>query len=722
MTVTRHRRAEAIGGHPAWRTPHVRGPGPVEHPPTSWIATAPDDWSNPWSRPAGNAPDRDFVQWPGAAAQTEDSSSEQAVGDQAAHGGQDPGRQRGPVLARSARPRRRPIAPSGSSPSQAPTTAASAVSARTERLQAAALAEQDHRGSSAPGRPCRSSVTSPATPRRVRQQLGVGPAQQPALGGQHGRHRARPCASAVGPSMLLDPPDAAGPDRPDRPAQGHDPEADRLDLPGGEVGQPGCVHRVDPRSGCWPPSRTQVSAYSAGSWTSRCTTQPSSPDSSSQPPTRSDPAARPRRCSQLPSSWAVPPGASTAPTCVDQPAHELVAGQAAVPVGRTTARPACRGRDDERRVADAPGRTARPRRARAGCPGAGRGSGRRTGHRRRAFRPAFSAAIRRQRAEVSVPTTAPACGPACRACTPQPVPMSSAAADRRPRIVQRARVAEAPADAEHVVRRQRAAGGQLAEVGDQPPVGRAARRPRRRAAARRSGPDVVLRRRPGRLDQPERPAPADPSAGSAAASRRRGTGSPSNESRVSAASGSSQATARRPARPAAPARGRGPPGRPARAGRHGVDGPAAPGRRAAGRRRSRSRPTARWFSLPTGIAVSAATGAGSASRRRRLARRRTARRVARPRRRRSRSTAALRDRRPRATMTTTATQRDAVAQRRRWRCSPIVSCTMAGAISTETRFITLISGLIAGPAVSLNGSPTVSPMTVAAWASEPLPP
>ena len=47
---------------------------------------------------------------------------------------------------------------------------------------------------------------------------------------------------------------------------------------------------------------------------------------------------------------------------------------------------------------------------------------------------------------------------------------------------------------------------------------------------------------------------------------------------------------------------------------------------------------------------------------------------------------------------------------------------MAGAISTDTRFITLISGLMAGPAVSLNGSPTVSPMTVASCASEPLPP
>jgi len=30
------------------------------------------------------------------------------------------------------------------------------------------------------------------------------------------------------------------------------------------------------------------------------------------------------------------------------------------------------------------------------------------------------------------------------------------------------------------------------------------------------------------------------------------------------------------------------------------------------------------------------------------------------------------------------------------------------AISNDTRFMTLISGLIAGPAVSLNGSPTVS--------------
>ena len=37
-------------------------------------------------------------------------------------------------------------------------------------------------------------------------------------------------------------------------------------------------------------------------------------------------------------------------------------------------------------------------------------------------------------------------------------------------------------------------------------------------------------------------------------------------------------------------------------------------------------------------------------------------------------------------------------------------------------FMTLMSGLIAGPAVSLSGSPTVSPVTAALCASEPLPP
>ncbi len=72
-------------------------------------------------------------------------------------------------------------------------------------------------------------------------------------------------------------------------------------------------------------------------------------------------------------------------------------------------------------------------------------------------------------------------------------------------------------------------------------------------------------------------------------------------------------------------------------------------------------------------------------------------------------------------MTTVATA--AIPYRSHWlESGPMDSVTTAGATSSATRFITLMSGLIAGPAVSLNGSPTVSPMTVAACASDPFPP
>ena len=50
------------------------------------------------------------------------------------------------------------------------------------------------------------------------------------------------------------------------------------------------------------------------------------------------------------------------------------------------------------------------------------------------------------------------------------------------------------------------------------------------------------------------------------------------------------------------------------------------------------------------------------------------------------------------------------------------SIEVNGAARMPTRFITLIIGLSAGPAVSLNGSPTVSPTTDALWTSVPLPP
>ncbi len=45
-----------------------------------------------------------------------------------------------------------------------------------------------------------------------------------------------------------------------------------------------------------------------------------------------------------------------------------------------------------------------------------------------------------------------------------------------------------------------------------------------------------------------------------------------------------------------------------------------------------------------------------------------------------------------------------------------------GANTRATMVISLISMFIAGPAVSLKGSPTVSPITAAAWDGLPLPP
>src|SRR5262245_55006318 len=45
-----------------------------------------------------------------------------------------------------------------------------------------------------------------------------------------------------------------------------------------------------------------------------------------------------------------------------------------------------------------------------------------------------------------------------------------------------------------------------------------------------------------------------------------------------------------------------------------------------------------------------------------------------------------------------------------------------GASTRETTLMSLIKMFMAGPEVSLKGSPTVSPTTAALWGSEPLPP
>ncbi len=51
----------------------------------------------------------------------------------------------------------------------------------------------------------------------------------------------------------------------------------------------------------------------------------------------------------------------------------------------------------------------------------------------------------------------------------------------------------------------------------------------------------------------------------------------------------------------------------------------------------------------------------------------------------------------------------------------LVYFTITGAAIKLTMFTTLIIGFSAGPAVSFNGSPTVSPTTPALWRSEPFP-
>src|SRR5438067_12892701 len=53
---------------------------------------------------------------------------------------------------------------------------------------------------------------------------------------------------------------------------------------------------------------------------------------------------------------------------------------------------------------------------------------------------------------------------------------------------------------------------------------------------------------------------------------------------------------------------------------------------------------------------------------------------------------------------------------------PMANVPRSGTIINATMLMILMSGLTAGPAVSLYGSPTVSPVTAALCASDPLPP
>jgi hypothetical protein len=165
------------------------------------------------------------------------------------------------------------IAPTGSSPSQAPTRPASAVPPG-HASEAAALPQQHDRRVLL----ARAVVTLLRDVRR--RPAARRPAAQSSSPRRSQSWAARqaatcsPTGSSSGPQQLLDP--AEGRDAVQRAAQRDEAEPDRLDLAGGEVVEPRLVERP-PRPGSGsPPSRIHSSAYCAGSCSSRCTTQPSS--------------------------------------------------------------------------------------------------------------------------------------------------------------------------------------------------------------------------------------------------------------------------------------------------------------------------------------------------------------------------------------------------------------------------------------------------------------
>ena len=311
-------------------------------------------------------------------------------------------------------------------------------------LQPAALPEPDHRrvlGAGAPV-PLLGHVAGDHQP--AGQQVAVGGGQQPLLGRQHRGDRP---AEAVRhrPVVLLQPAHPLGRRRVARSAQDQDTEADRLDARG-----PRSRPATRRTSRCRPASRPAGRRRGPRSRRTR-----PGPGPRAGPPSR---AARSRPARHRPA--AARSGRGGAPSC-----------PAAPPCRRARARrrpPPPGGGPRRRRPAHRPGRCT-PGAARAPVRGVMTNGGLDTTRsklrpptgcsrlpRRRsserpangpplaaALRAALSRVTRRQRAEVSVAVTSAACVASWNACTPQPVPMSSA---RRTgsRGVQRASVVEAP--------------------------------------------------------------------------------------------------------------------------------------------------------------------------------------------------------------------------------------------------------------------------------------
>ncbi len=203
-----------------------------------------------------------------------------------------------------------------SSPSATPRYAASTVSARTTRPSPPPWRTRMTLGSSAPGRACRSSVTSEAQDHATsRRSSSLCSASQ-----------VRACrpASTVGPIGAATTPPASSSERHvGRSTSGRCIVTTPKPMEATPRAAKSASHAAyivewSALPGSEPPSRDHSSAYSAGSWDSRCTTHASratpSRACSSSHSDQTSRQVRPSGTSQLPRNWATPPGSSTVPT------------------------------------------------------------------------------------------------------------------------------------------------------------------------------------------------------------------------------------------------------------------------------------------------------------------------------------------------------------------------------------------------------------------------
>ena len=337
------------------------------------------------------------------------SEAEPALGHQVAHDGEHPSPATG---------RRRPRAGTPARPAPDPASARRRTRppAPPRRCRPAAPGALPAGGAarSAPGPRRRARRRSPAPRRRP------APAAQPAAprrraprarrpGGPRRRRAARPAARSRTAS-----PRSARPARPGRYAAATASRDRRPRCAGRRTTPASCRRpRAHPAVPASPASASHSSTYSAGSSSSRCSTQASQPVPATHPAMR-DSHGCPETCAQLASTWHQPPSASTA--------------GAPVTIRRTISSP---GSPESRYTSRSPaadditnGGLVTTRSNRSPATGSYRSPARSSYA--TCDSSAVSRAIASARSLTSVATTSPACAARCSDCTPQPVPRSSA--------------------------------------------------------------------------------------------------------------------------------------------------------------------------------------------------------------------------------------------------------------------------------------------------------